>query len=140
MSERLEQWKAREKLRSDIGWAAVLIGLWGLLPIAAGIAEVVGIGAIRALPISLAVGTAFLFCALGLWNASVWARWACAALFATLSVLGLVTLVRNRTWGLELPSVLFATIYLLLPSTGRRFARARDTRSRAVDPEAGSPP
>jgi len=127
MSDRLERWKTREKLRSDIGWAAVFVGLWGLLAVAVGLAELAGSESIRVegplAPLVLPVGFALAFCAVGLWNARSWARWTAAALFAGLLVNDVLRIVSEQTLSLGLPFVLFAVVYLLLPSTGKRFAK-----------------
>ena len=135
MSERLEQWKVREKIRDDVFWAAIWIGLWGAMAIVAGALQVAGIGSLRivdegvpaalGVPLAFAVGIALLLCARGLWNASAWARWVSAALFAALSLAQVMELIRGRSIPLNLLFTLPPAVYLLLPSTGQRFARAR---------------
>jgi len=84
MNERIEAWKAQEKLRTDIGWVAVLLGIAG------GGAILVGIlGAIGAderpppipWPLVILLGIVMLVCAVGLWNVRPWARWVGVAYF-----------------------------------------------------------
>lgn len=119
-SERIERWKARDTIQSDVGWVAVFIGLAGLLVIARGLAKIAidNIRGARPALVAILIGIALLYCAEGLWKAKAWARWVAVVLCAAACATGF--------------SLAFlATAYLLLPSTGRRFARAQGARARA---------
>lgn len=112
---------------SDIGWAAVLIGVLALLTIAGTVleyfTETSAPGYARpplSLIFSLLAGVALGVCAVALWNVRTWARWVAVFLFAFLSV-GLA-LERSICF----PVMLFPVVYLLLPSTAKRFAQARE--------------
>lgn len=148
MSERLEQWKAREKIRSDTGWAAVFMGLGGILAVAAGLVSIFGSGDVTVFGLRLEYGGAIaaaggiilVSCGVGLWNARAWARWVAAALFAALSLMNVIEVVRapkELAHLLGLVFELFVVVYLLLPSTGRRFARAQGLHASGMGPSGG---
>jgi len=120
MSERLEQWKVRERIRTDVGWVAVMIGLWGLLPIAGSLASIVWPETVNTRVLSILGGLALICCAVGLWNTKSWARWITVVLFGLLSIGGILN--GQICW---LPWTVFPVVYLLLPSTGRRFASVK---------------
>jgi hypothetical protein len=145
MGERVERWKAREKVRSAVGWVAVFMGLAGLSAITGGIAF--WIERIRGREETgwrwsgpgfespsepdfvwgmalFSLGVALLYCAYGLWNVRPWARWATLVLCLMLLVQSIQSLVRERSFVCWLPLAAFAVVYLLLPSTGKHFARA----------------
>lgn len=146
MGERVERWKAQEKVRSAVGWVAVFMGLAGLAGIIGGIATWIerslgrestgwhfsGLG-FESPPepdfvwgaVFLLCGAALLCCAYGLWNVRTWARWMTIALSLTFIAQSLTPLFGDRTFECWLPLAAFAAIYLLLPTTGRHFARAR---------------
>ena len=145
MGERVERWKAREKVRSAVGWVAILMGCAGLSGVVGGIATWIersfgrertswharvlgfesppepdfGWGASY-----FAVGAVLLYCAYGLWNVRQWARRATIVLCLTLVALGMIPLFGEPSFECWLPLAAFAAIYLLLPTTGRHFARA----------------
>ena len=138
----MERWKAREKVRSAVGWVAVFIGLAGLSLVVGGIATWIerslgrertnwhfSVSGLESPPtphfawgaLYFVAGAVLLCCAYGLWTVRPWARWATiilCLLFITRSVSG------DRTFECWLPLAVFAVIYLLLPNTGRHFARA----------------
>jgi hypothetical protein len=145
MSERLERWKAAEKVRGHVGWLAILLGLSG----AAGILstlfltwlEIRGAGLSRlkvsgipipdavAVPFVLLIGAALLLCARGLWRVRPWARWTIVAMCAASLVGSALEGLREHEvpWGAALPLSLL--VYLFLPSTARLFARAQGSQS-----------
>jgi len=127
MSQELERWKARERIRSNGGWIAMLLGLYGMLASADGLYGLLGSwsGVKPSSAFILPVGITLIICAVGLWNAKAWARWAIAAIFALVFTSAVSLLVSFRTFGLQLPVSIVALVYLLLPSTGRTFTRAR---------------
>jgi hypothetical protein len=138
MSERLEQWKARERIRSDIGWVSIWVGIAAVILVGASVATFFGyavaqVGGKR-VPgllggaLGLALGLALLVCARGLWNARSWARWASVLLFVGWMASGVAAFLEDRTINIALPFQLFVIVYLLLPSTGARFARAAGLR------------
>lgn len=107
--------------------AAVLIGVWALLTLALSVLEYfTGTSAPGyALPslslvFSFLAGVALGVCAFALWNVRTWARWVAVFLFAFQSV----DLALERS--ICFPVMLFPVVYLLLPSTARRFAQARE--------------
>ena len=128
MSERLEKWKAREKIRSDFGWIAVYMGIVGISGVVAGLGGLFRDVEGQAVWLALLIGIGFLWSAVGLWNAKVWSRWVATSLAVAVSMEGLIGVVRGRI-DLSLPLALIASVWLLVPSTGRAFARARDTRA-----------
>lgn len=71
------------------------------------------------------MGTAVLLCGLGLWHGRPWARWATAALCAGSLLADVLALLLDREIGVGAAFSLFGLVYLLLPSTGRLFARAQ---------------
>ena len=117
MSERLEQWKAREKLRSDIGWAAIYVGLCGIWVVVVGASlfawtmtfevESTVLGTVVPAPLAvglvLAGGLALVYCAVGLWNARAWARWIAVVLLVVPLVGSVIVLVRDSSIDLWLP-------------------------------------
>jgi len=137
MSEQLEQWKAREKTRGEIGWAAQLLGIIGGVLVlfgglgAFGWGEPEGrlfgleLGPLASSLLALVTGLVLLVCARGLWNVQPWARWAVVALFG-LSILSstIAWLVGSGSVPMPVFAVL-ALVYLLRPSTGRHFRRAQ---------------
>ncbi len=157
MSERLERWIGPEAVRVYVGWLAVLVGLkgcsyalGGLLLLGerlAGIEEEASIAGIPgthplALPTLVLGGVALLLCARALWRARPWARWAAFTLLVLSFAQPLPRVLRQfEIHGLLNPgsvAVLVAMLvplsmiaYLLLPATGRFFARAEGSQPRA---------
>ena len=72
MSEKLERWKAREKIRSDFGWIAVYLGLAGLVIVVGWLMAMFGSARPRvegrAVWLSPLIGIGFLWSAVGLWK------------------------------------------------------------------------
>ena len=152
MSERLERWKAAEKVRSHVGRFAIIMGVGGFLGIFGGLVllglRIGGIGGhhvsgtcagVRvpeafAIPSLILMGLVLLLCARGLWKAQSWARWMAVALSAYSIADSVLLFV---TEGVINPGVvfpLFVLVYLLLPSTGRQFARAQGSLPSADAP------
>lgn len=137
MGWRAERWKAREEIRSRVGLLAAWVGAFGSLVLFGGILQGLGIldgetevsGFVLEHPwgalYSIAIGLALLTFALGLWKAQSWARWLSVLLCGAEVVQGTIRLVRDH--GFRLGSVFsaFLLFYLLRPSTGQLFARAR---------------
>lgn len=71
------------------------------------------------------MGIGYLLCARGLWRVQPWARWASIALCASTVAQYALLFVRERESDPGLVVALLVLVYLLLPSTGRRFARAQ---------------
>ncbi len=136
MSERLERWRARDRIQSDLGPLAMLIGFIGLLAFAGPLLglEVKNAAAGLTIPAPL-WGGCLLLCAWGLWRVHRWARWTTLLLCAALWVPAALELVLDGPLlGLLHPGMLLlllAIIYLLLPSTRRLFARAQGALQRA---------
>ncbi len=136
MSERLEQWKARERFRSDIGWVAVWIGILGVLCVCVSVARVAFLderlnsneirepGPWWAPWAGIFQGAVLLVCARGLWNARGWARWTTLLISAAFIAIEVVAYATERTMDFTVLFYLYAVVYLLLPSTAARFARA----------------
>lgn len=123
MSEQLERWKAREKIRSDVGWVAVYVGLLGALSLWLGVSLALGgEGSFSPFGVELpppwnawiasAFGALLLLCAVGLWNARLWARRLALVLFGLALVDGPVSAI-----------ALFGFVYLFRPDTVQRFQR-----------------
>jgi hypothetical protein len=140
----VERWKAREKVRSAIGWVAVINALGGLFALVAGvlvIARALGLAwtstSVRLFGydsppglelawgvLIVCLGAALLYCAKGLWDVRTWARWVTVVLWGAICAEDVAAIVSGHSFSCGLPFALFATIYLLLPSTGKHFARA----------------
>jgi len=135
MKVRSEERKAREWIRSDVTLPAFLMGVPGVVAVIGALACLLGIArgdrlqALLALPIAIGL----VWCTLGLWYAKEWARWTAAVLFGAGTVLQAAKLVRGDGFDaarlLEILFFLFWTVYFVLPSTRRRFARARGVRA-----------
>ena len=128
MNERIEAWKARERLRSDILFPVASLGISGAGGIVIGLLAMAGvIQDFRPIqpPLFVLLGAGLLVCVVGLWNARPWARWTAVALCGVSLASILVDLAREGGFpkGALWPS--FLIVYLLLPSTGRRFGRAQ---------------
>ncbi len=157
MSDKLERWKAAERIRAHVGWLGVIAMVGGGAAMSGGLLlaafSIPGLGPqlIRMgfsvsgwtgssssssflghpVPTGIAsagmvlMGTAVSLCGIGLLQARPSARWGMAALCAVSLLQDGIGLVLEREIGLVAPFCLFALVYLLLPSTGRLFARAQ---------------
>jgi hypothetical protein len=83
----------------------------------------------------LVAGITLAFCCVGLWNAREWARWPSAAICAALFLVAIRVPQPRWTNYVNLFVLLLASVYLVAPSTGKLFARARGDRSN--HPRAG---
>ena len=135
MTQELDPWKAREKLRSGIGWAAICVGLWGILVLGVAVSlflfvmefevESTRLAIVISVSLFLAWGLALCACAVGLWGARAWARVTAACLLTLPLAVSVRGLANDGSIAFWLPFSLFPMVYLLLPSTERRFVRAR---------------
>lgn len=137
MTEQLERWKAREKVRSDIGWVAVYVGIFGALCLGGGVSLAVGGGSVCLFGVELPTpwnawfastfGAVLLLCAVGLWNARLWARRLALLLFGLALVNGLVSAI-----------ALFGFVYLFRPDTLQRFQRTSGRSPSEPEPRPAS--
>ena len=120
MSERLERWKARNSVQTDFGPLAVLIGVVGGLSVLFPLLAILRPSNFDSPHpwLGIAIGGALLCCALGLWNAKVWARWTAVGCCACGVMTGGIVALLSAA----------IAFYLLQPSVGRRFARAHGVR------------
>jgi hypothetical protein len=129
--QRLAPWKARERIRSAVGWVAMLFGVFGAFWIVVGAAVVVEFltnsrsknESWTAVPF-VVLGLLHLLVARGLWNCRPWARWTAAAIAGCFLVDSLLDLAREHLVSQMPFCELFVLVYLALPSTGRHFASA----------------
>ena len=125
--------KARERIRSAVGWVAISFGLLGAATLSLGLATLVsagfGLENGRAAVGALVLGLGMLLVARGLWNCQSWARWTAAGIVALDLVVSVLQLVTGHSVSPLKGYLLFALVYLLLPSTGRHFSKAQERLS-----------
>ena len=135
MSERVDRYR-RRTARQELGirWIAVPFGAVGILFLVHGVAHLRSWEGWNA----MVTGLASVITAVGLFTYREWARWLGAFVFAIATAADLFLLVEGRVeYGLEEVLVMLWRLslifFLVSPSTGRLFARARGRPVEAGD-------
>jgi hypothetical protein len=136
---RLESWNARETILTWLGGFASLMCIFGGVFVLAGLTGLVSAESRTQPMLLLVLGTSMCVSAVGVWRVRPWARWAVLVIFA---MLWLQSVLATLAGELSLGLLVFAVpvVYVLLPATGRRFAKAQGHRTaKAATPRAPGP-
>jgi hypothetical protein len=123
--ERYRRRKARGELRGDLLFPLVVLGALGLLFTGSGLLSLGSpLGWAR-----LAGGLVFGAVGYGIHRGRIWARWPAAGILVVLCAFDLLRVLDGRgalVAVVHLVACGVGAVYLVLPSTGRRFLAARD--------------